>query len=207
MRDVPIIFSAPMVRALLDGRKTQTRRLATSPLAKVQPGDRLWVRENTWQNGTWVRTEDETGEIGSKWVGTSSVRMMANETKPAGSGNFVWRSIPSIHMPRWASRLTLVVEQVRVERLQDISEADAIAEGIEMCSPRPRGMSGWRDYGDKLGDTSRRYFSDPRRSFQTLWTSLHGAGAWAANPWVVALTFRVHQANIDKLEAREVAIG
>lgn len=150
---------------------------------RFQPRDRLWVRETwaeTWEKRPWYRATPEDG---------------LHPIKP----------IPSIHMPRWASRLTLVVEQVRVERLQDISETDAIAEGIEMCSPRPRGMSGWRDYGDKMGDTSRRYFSDPRRSFQTLWTSLHGADAWSANPWVVALTFAVHRTNIDKLEAREVA--
>ncbi|UKJ74571.1 hypothetical protein [Azospirillum brasilense] len=200
MRDVPIIFSAPMVRALLDGRKTQTRRLATSPLAKVQPGDRLWVRENTWQNGTWVRTEDETGEIGSKWVGTSSVRMMADETKPAGSGNFVWRSIPSIHMPRWASRLTLVVEQVRVERLQDITREDVYAEGAITDE-----WLQWREDAGNIGMPEGSSIEDERDVFARLWTSLHGADAWSVNPWVVALTFAVHRSNIDKLEAREVA--
>ncbi|WP_372397070.1 hypothetical protein ABMY26_23665 [Azospirillum sp. HJ39] len=226
-RDIPIIFSAPMIQALLAERKTQTRRIIKKPAAlnaldvfgpsfllkpgnvdliRFAVGDRLWVRESVWQNGTWVRDEDETGEIGSKWVGTASVRMMADEEKPAGSGNFVWRSIPSIHMPLWASRLTLVVEEVRVQRLHDISETDAIAEGVEMCSPRPHGMSGWRDYGDKPEDTSRRYFSDPRKSFQSLWTSINGPSAWDANPFVVALTFQVHRCNIDYLDSNLAAL-
>ena len=91
-----------------------------------------------------------------------------------------WR--PSIHMPRSASRLTLTVTEVRVQRLQDISEEDARAEGIEgEFLPWPQGY--W---------TYRPYFAE-------LWNSLHGPDAWDANPWVVALSFTVQHGNIDQI--------
>lgn len=107
-----------------------------------------------------------------------------------------WR--PSIHMPRWASRLTLEVTDVKVERVNDISQDDAIAEGIE--KDHAAGMPaiwGWRDYlrGDAL---AKRHFADPRASFGTLWDVINGAGSWLANPWVVAITFRPHRCNITR---------
>lgn len=212
MRDIPIIFSAPMIQALLADRKTQTRRIIKKPAAlnaldvfgpsfllkpgnvdliRYADGDRLWVRE------CWSDQDCCEGE--------AMYRASAHDDGllPEEVADTRWR--PSIHMPRWASRLTLVVEEVRVQRLHDISETDAIAEGVEMCSPRPRGMSGWRDYGDKPEDTSRRYFSDPRKSFQSLWDSINGPTAWDANPFVVALTFAVHRSNIDALRRRRQA--
>lgn len=91
MKEYPIIFSAPMVRALLEGRKTQTRRLASSPLAKVQPGDRLWVRESFHPEGTYMADH------------------------PGDARSMGWK--PSIHMPRSASRLTLHVTDVRRQRV------------------------------------------------------------------------------------------
>jgi hypothetical protein len=90
------------------------------------------------------------------------------------------RWTPSIHMPRWASRLTLIVEAVKVERLTDISEADAQAEGVEPVLGTP-------------GVPLDRHYA----AFMQLWDSLHGEGATYANPWVVAVTFRVVRANID----------
>jgi hypothetical protein len=166
MRDHPIIFSAPMVRALLAGRKSQTRRLASSPLRRVQAGDRLWVRENFYQYG---------GPI---------------EYAADGPPSFQRKLTPSIHMPRWASRLTLKVSDVRFQRLQRISRDDAIAEGIE---PFDGPLGGWTDYFDL-----RQPIGDPIDSYCTLWASLHGAESWNADPQIVALTFEVIKANIDQ---------
>jgi len=96
-------------------------------------------------------------------------------------GRALWR--PSIYMPRWASRLTLLVTDVRVQRLQDISEADAIAEGII-----PTANSQTIDCA-----TER-----PSDGFRALWNSIHGPEAWDANPWVAAISFDVVRANIDE---------
>lgn len=202
--DHPIIFSAPMILALLRGRKTQTRRLAwrdrvqhlrdggdvvsrigPSPWQRVQPGDRLWVREA-------VRGEEfEDGTAGVRyvadgaWSSISNVRDAANDwlrlftyggTDPLIGG----KTVPSIHMPRWASRITLHVDAVRMERLQDISEADAQAEGADPRLVPPDGGS-----------------CPHREGFRALWDTLHGDGAWDRNPELVALTFRVDRRNID----------
>ena len=240
MKDKPIIFSAPMIRALLDGRKTQTRRILKDvpeapamdniawpdkklhpapyldaycggprtsenprgmtenwaywtrddrpgPLFKVGyvPGDRLWVREKFAVSGIgW-------GKKPSKAIG--------GKVHFAADADHGWQSYwgnwnPSIHMPRWASRLTLVVTDVRVQRVQDITNADAVAEGIE----RLHDPNGFRDYLND--DPSARVAMNP--SFRSLWDSINakrGFG-WDANPWVVALTFDVHKCNIDQLE-------
>lgn len=188
MVDRPIIFSGPMVRALLEGRKTMTRRLAwhtgkrqafdddpwtdarESIWQKVQPGDRLWVRESM--------TRHKRGEsICYEYAATPGglVSLMDGGGEPYGS-QMLSRSIPSIHMPRAASRLTLSVTAARIERVQDITTADIMAEGIHHTEPEP---------------TILRYH------WQALWESLHGPGAWAANPEVVALTFTVANVNID----------
>lgn len=208
MTDRPIPFSAPMVRAILDGRKTQHRvvlkpqpedgalgkpsnpglwdvhyraargyvRVTERDLKRVlledhtpyAVGDRLWVRE-AWAaivDGAW-RQDDVI------------YRADGNEGWKHG-----WR--PSIHMPRWASRITLEVTGVRVERLQDISEADAEAEGIEAKVICGVGHS-WTHYGNPNGPVG---WTDPRQSFASLWTSLHGPGAWEANPWVAVIEFK-----------------
>lgn len=216
--DRPILFSAPMVRALLGGRKTMTRRVQTldvsaarrientaaGPIAceydrrwpvrtKFAAGDRLWVRE-TWAVGSiydGVAPRDINPDGKPGWCG---IRYAATD------GRVGIKDRPSIHMPRWASRLTLVVAAVRVERLQDISEEDAIAEGIE--KDHAVGMPsiwGWRDYlrGD---DISKRHFADPRESFRTLWESINGHGAWEANPWVTVTSFSAHRQNIDQVD-------
>ncbi len=193
MTDRPIIFNAPMVCALINGRKKQTRRFLKPPFAgaslqsdtngawwwwapgqekeHVQArmpysiGDRLWVREAfCWGS---------EGEPGAK----DFAIYRANYYSDNVGDRLLAPWLPSIHMPRWASRLTLTVTDVRVERVQEISKDDAIAEGIHPAHI-------------VVGE-----FSD-------LWDSIYGkkpGRSWADNPWVVALTFDVVQQNIDEL--------
>ncbi|WP_349609061.1 hypothetical protein [Cupriavidus sp. DF5525] len=205
MRELPILFSGAMVRAILDGRKTQTRRivkpckdisvgcmLAAHELAGEinngdlsnsrygRPGDRLWVRE-TWQGPMWDgEWEDRPADAKSpKYCqyaadgGPIPEYLDAEDNLRQG-----WR--PSIHMPRWACRLTLEITGVRVEKLGDCSEADAIAEGI---APE---LDGWTDYSNP----SCQMCMNPMDSYRTLWDSINGAGAWEANPWVWVVEFR-----------------
>ncbi len=188
MTDRPIIFSAPMVRALLDGRKTQTRRLAwrarahrvgqspaPSPWQRVHPGDRLWVRE------TWCLGLDAPRPDGKEFA------IYAAEYR--NPGEQTWRAFkpwrPSIHMPRWASRITLHVEAVRVERVQEISEADAAAEG----APADWEPGVARALMQAIAPAAA--FSPHATGFARLWNTLHGPGAWEGNPEVVVLQFRV----------------
>ena len=223
MTDRPILFSGPMVRAIIDGRKTQTRRPMKTPptvpfstvcrdaagmftgdewgneLERLNvphaPGDCLWVRESVWINGRWISTEDETGERGSRWVATKHIRRMADDQMPIGCGGMVWRSIPSIHMPRWASRLTLIVTDVRVQRLREISEEDAIAEGVRVLALQsPDDPTAWWEV-----EPGRCQARSPIAIYASLWDACYGSGAWEANPWVVATTFTVHHLNIDKM--------
>lgn len=224
MKERPILFSGPMVRALLAGTKTQTRRVvkpdtkapvvdpycrwddetwgsvATDGTSSIvhcpygQPGDRLWVRE------TW-RTEelDEGDEASGADIGTDGVRFAADETfrvientreasdrwcvaHNADSRKLVSKWRPSIYMPRWACRLELELTQVRVERLQDISEKDAIAEGIASTEA----LEALRANSALLVEETYRM------GFRSLWDSLNakrGFG-WDANPWVWALTVK-----------------
>lgn len=210
-KDRPILMSAPMVRATLrevekpGTGKTQTRRIATitaimgnrvsvgpheelvemddgefargfmhyrsaSALSGPYPigyavGDRAWVRE------AWAYDDDGI-------VLRAGERPFSPDFKPR------WRS--PIHMPRRLSRLTLLIEDVRVQRLQDISEADARAEG---CAG---------EYGTVAGMVV--IVRSPIEDFRDIWNSIHGPGAWGRNPWVVALTFRPILANIDSLK-------
>jgi hypothetical protein len=228
MRERPILFSGPMVRALLDGRKTQTRRVIkgvpsgdhygrdimdwglsgihqetydpSNPIEgtdrwhlDVQTdvddhsrrvircpygarGDRLWVRE------TW-RVHEVFSDVVRIVYGASQNRSWteAHEDYPAHLRGKLQPSVgfkPSIHMPRWASRLTLEITDVRVERLQEISVADCYAEGC------------YRPEGPILGsEVTRR--DNARGEYRRLWESINGAGSWAANPWVWAITFKV----------------
>ena len=212
MTDRPILFSGPMVRAILEGRKTVTRRVlkpqpqGISAARRVRnvcyqitpesdrctvdfkapiyaPGDRLWVREAF----SYDRLDVDCDGILPPWYWADS---------NPGSGDWT-RPKPSIHMPRWASRLTLHVTDVRVQRLQDISEDDARAEGIEAreirAVPERWGVppeTWW--FGTEAGRrTAKAAFGD-------LWDSLNAERApWARNPWVVAVTFRPELCNID----------
>lgn len=220
MADRPIIFSAPMVRALMAGTKTQTRRLcawANNPNSpqltyivacdepgwfgdeegEVQfrafcaPGDRLYVRE------AWSHTGQGVWDISAARLSGRGGVIYRADGELAGAK--YW---PSIHMPREFSRLTLTVTDVRVQRLQDCSEADAIAEGIE-CVDDPRGTA-WKSYETCKDGSPHPHASVPNRSpltsYRELWDSLHTAEGttWVANPWVVAVTFAVHHGNIDQ---------
>lgn len=114
-----------------------------------------------------------------------------------------WR--PSIHMPRWASRLTLIVEAVKVERLQDISEADAQAEGLLPYPHEGPGGMTVTSWHWLHGKPEEETYCTPQYAFRALWNSINGADAWDANPFVVAVSFVVHRANIDALKAEVAA--
>lgn len=232
MRERPILFSGPMVLAILAGTKTQTRRIIKpQPVGGDRihesedgwvvgrmrdsenawgelrcpygvPGDRLWVRE-TWRIGAWDENEgriaidyvdgsdkhwrsDPTDEDGEKfnrlWQGSCD-ELHRKGISADSDGQYQWKPGDSPlrwrsgrFMPRWASRITLEVTEVRVQRLQEISEEDAKAEG----SPREfltdqQNMNDWESY---------------RSAYLRLWESINGQGAWDANPYVWAITFR-----------------
>ena len=256
MADRPIPFSAPMVRALLAGTKTQTRRVLKRPTwampggdfeieadgpyvvaektgcmarvpVRIAVGDRLWVKE-TWadehplsiQEGRYSQP-GHAGIPGPPGVSYRTIYRVDGEPLqvwrrgdnqhpyftldgpadeiaaqyPTVCSNFT-RDGKAIHwgnsrfMPRWASRLTLHVTEVRVQRLQEISEADALAEGI---APE--------FYG---GTTDRmRWAGRPAECYAALWETINGPGSWKANPWVVAYTFTVERCNIAHARAAD----
>ena len=204
MNERPIVFSAPMVRAILAGTKTQTRRvLKLQPpagaehhsLADVghpwhdiyghdgpavhrvrcpygQPGDRLWVRENFCpiypQDPHYNGGRPIEYDYAATYKHGHRLGDLIGEKKK-------WS--PSIHMPRAASRITLEITGVRVERLQDISEADAQAEGCSLECMTP------------TGDDSGSAIYGPG-GYLALWESIKGAGSWDANPWVWVVEFK-----------------
>lgn len=194
-----MLFNAMMVRAILEDRKTQTRRIC-----KIDPldgfdnpncaenlalcpygvaGDRLWVRE------AWARESDliayDKGGNPIFYRADHPTGLFHDSMEPMH-----WR--PSIHMPRWASRITLEITKVRVERLQDISEEDAIAEGVGHNFVM---NGGWPDYQhiDKSGHCTLTQDS-AKMSYATLWDSINGKGAWDANPWVWVIEFKREKA-------------
>lgn len=218
MTDIPIIFSTPMVLALIAGRKTMTRRLAwrparkgekvsegsrlkyegdgfvkqvtghfrSSPWQRVQPGDRLWVRE------AWKPHSLYAGMKPSDMPKTQVFYLADQKYEPSNVKGF-----PSIHMTRWASRLTLIITRTKVEPLQAITDADAQAEGIEEddgSEPDIWYVPGAAKAGWKITMASR-----PAPVFKSLWIALHGEKSWNANPDVVALSFKVIHANIDQV--------
>ena len=209
MKERPILFSGPMVRAILDGRKTQTRRiLKPQPEGGIQfgaiatphgvvngkgtqltcrfglRGDRLWVRE-TWRGVVQINPPYAPLEYGvARYVPDqehcSKVEYAATQQLDAEP----WR--PSIHMPRWASRITLEITGVRVERLQDVSSEDALAEGIHTI---PHGMEG-NFYSALRTEPHRDNWRCAADAFCELWESINGDGSWAANPWVWVIEFK-----------------
>lgn len=247
MKERPMLFSGPMVRAIQLGTKTQTRRmvkpmpgsqarwlsadmLGKSPRAKIvgiegevfaqfahpmagtvhmgvavddwspfacvrcpygAPGDWIWVRETFYAWGRWEtrysakkgRDEwhfiDMTIEAGNRYRYAAS--MGDNGPRQRGSITPQWWKRPAIYMPRVASRITLEIVSVRVERLNDISEADAIAEGISVWN----GTS----YNPAERD-GRNAHSNTRGAFGALWESINGPDSWAANSWVWVPEFR-----------------
>ncbi|EPM0748094.1 hypothetical protein WJH50_003423 [Klebsiella pneumoniae] len=213
MKERGMIFNGEMVRAILDGRKTQTRRPVKFPVhdknlgcelagnelagelsagnylnsAFGKPGDRIWVRE-TWQ--AIHDYCDENGHVDERRYARSIPRHRGNYWHPVYEeawGNesredrdFPWR--PSIHMPRWASRILLEITGVRVERLNAISEEDARAEGIidggclNCGEPEPCGCANPEP--------------DATDAFAYLWQSIYGQENWNANPWVWVIEFK-----------------
>ena len=192
----PILFSAPMVRALLDGSKTQTRRplragtwfdaqhgvikqapagLACTGFAPVpcpygKPGDRLWVRE------TCRADASQTGPFGVTYMADAAFRPIGSGQHQRWAdlhtyGGVFGKQVPSIHMPRWASRITLEVTGIRVECLQDISRGDAMAEGCPFANMAAG--------------------PDPRDWYRDLWNEINGPGAWGLSPWVWVVAFKV----------------
>lgn len=217
MKERPILFSDAMVRAILEGRKTQTRRVVDHLLGfgritefqksdspgydwtfrnkrmlwndithdrffeccpSGQVGDRLWVRECFAKAEDWEDTE--SGLV--QHADYTAYRA----TEPHAS---VEKWTPSIHMPRRASRITLEITGVRVERLNAISEDDAVAEGIE-CIAGPTSCSPWRNYRIRKPGEMFMHCSAPSRSFMTLWESIYGPGSWVANQWVLVREFK-----------------
>lgn len=224
MIDRPIIFSGPMIRALFDGRKTQTRRIikpqpeltnshprhwhirgcgggcflvanaTDQEIADAQidyvaycVGDRLWVRESIHLHGYFGMPLEGVPQIREG----DHARIWSYAADNVAPGDH--RSgRPSIHMPRWMSRLTLIVTNVRVQRLQEITHEDALAEGI---------VSTEHDDGRWIYPIpgTEDYAATADAAYAGLWEKLHGFDSFAANPWVVALTFSVHRCNIDAL--------
>lgn len=220
MKERPIIFSTPMVQAILQGRKTMTRRVIKSKTGLFQvskanyepdaahfyhdrsvsmldenerdvgtlfcpygnPGDRLWVRE-TWNYGDpndlvpGEITGDKCGFIGQidgrevEWVWV--YKASCPEVHPI-KGELNWK--PSIYMPRSASRILLEIINVRVERVQDISEDDAIMEGAEMAM-----------FEAVNPDFSTNSY---KNGFMKIWTNINGNESWNANPWVWVIEFK-----------------
>ena len=203
MSDRPITFSAPMVRALLDGTKTQTRRVLKPPYGMLEysrdgtwrpictkffKGDRLWVKENFCFDAQMdhvppskMSIYEPRGFPANNWI-----------IEPAAMMVRAGRVRPSIHMPRWASRLTLIVTDVRVQRLQEISASDTIAEGVQCETCEAMAASA----------CNRQGCFASRHAFCAIWAAINGHDAWDANPWVAAVSFTVHHCNIDKIEAR-----
>lgn len=232
MNERPILFSAPMVRAILAGTKTQTRRAVKSNIAIAavgssedwnrqkahpamgtprlvlldddgmafslrcpygQPGDRLWVRESgakmalrcpedPEQPFIFRHDEPATRSMGHYWVQRTRAPGASYSTECTRAEflrNPSAKAVPSIHMPRWACRITLEITSVRVERLQDISEADALAEGIVQLKDGGYGLPAGEHY----------HSADPRKSYFSLWEAINGPGSVEANPWVWVVGF------------------
>ena len=195
MKERPILFSAPMVRALLAGTKTQTRRVVKKlPLTLNRCTNSIEVDVKNIENGRFAElVACPYGKPGDRlWVRETFGHFERNENFKPGcevfyraDGNCLelepWR--PSIHMPRWASRITLEITSVRVERLQEISIEDAKAEGA--WGPDDSIVQKVADYfGTDI------FSANPRKAFQMLWESINGPDSWAANPWVWAIEFR-----------------
>lgn len=195
MNERPILFSGAMVRAILAGKKTQTRRVVKPQPVEDPPGYLIYTDRRGLESGTfvkdagwwlncpygdigdrlWVRETLRCAQDGTWYYAADKAALFVREQDAARAAAWAHHKegdvCTSIHMHRWASRLTLEIVSVRVERVQDISEADAWAEGV---APAPGGL--W----------------SARQSFAALWDSInakHGYG-WEADPWVWAIEFR-----------------
>lgn len=230
MKERPILFNADMVCAVLDGRKTQTRRIIQSPAKNMQAsghkvieyrepgdkwygehvfsmrnqggtwcdytkeqflakcpfsvvGDRLWVRESFYEHGHWQGGGYDPED--SYFVSDKQVLFPADgiQRPSERKREDFWRSRPSIHMPRWASRITLEITSVRVERLQDISAEDVTAEGIKTLGESMWGSQWWVD-------APQAAINDAHLQFSIIWSKIYGEESWHANPWVWVIEFK-----------------
>lgn len=243
-REVPILFSAPMVQAILAGRKTQTRRtlhtdhfcrpeldtdrrewqifdgdtVALRWRARWVPGDRLWVKE------TIIAAPALNILTGEPLDGHWQAEYAADKgwvVDERGFNLLPWwnpnrTTLSSIHMPRWASRITLLVTDIRVQRLREISEEDAMAEGMIWDPPTAEDAEWWSAYcaehgedpadrpmeGVWLAPGTRQGFGGTKeqrarlqfgctakQAYRWVWDAINGAGSWDQNPWVAAITF------------------
>ncbi|WP_288399722.1 morphogenetic protein [uncultured Serratia sp.] len=182
MKERPVIFNGEMVRAILDGRKTQTRRAISdrhlhlidvaSQVGECYPLESGIDHANSQ---SYYREYCPFGQVGDRlWVretfGDCGNRLVYRADTEDGAASQVKRWVPSIHMPREACRILLEITTVRVERLNDISDGDAIREGCSAAAMRS---------GDCVADV-----------FACLWSSIYGADSWRANPWVWVIEFR-----------------
>lgn len=194
IKERSIIFSAPMVSAILDGKKTQTRRIAKSigivpgigPVCNGsdnirdwpqfcqygKPGDMLWVRETYCKHGALISYKADDDWI-AEYRKSSDFNVIDNPK---------WE--PSIYMPRIASRITLEITDIRVEQLQDISEEDALAEGVNICAP----YVGVDCEGNVIESDIISWM--PSDYYRELWESINGKGSWDLNPWVWVIQFK-----------------
>jgi hypothetical protein len=213
MKESPIIFSTPMVQAILEGRKTQTRRII-----KPQPVKEDWLFE--WK-GTRPKAKRDSRALASsslegllKWMKYAKYNindvLWVRETFTIDSrgadgdnpgyyykadmpiyedGYEIWPDSwkPSIFMPKDYARIWLQITDVKVERLKDISVDDSISEGIEIDSETPIGTL-YKDYFQKKW---KDVYANPQNSFKSLWRDINGKDSWDANPWVWAITFKV----------------
>lgn len=224
----PILFSGPMVRALLDGTKTQTRRKVNfgnwAPWMPEKAADQWQVKDNTVYDGNGVECgtlKCPYGQVGDiLWVRETLYYddhtpcwgyQADNEELHCEYVGILEKTykvaIPSIHMPYIACRLFLEIKTIRVERLQDIPESDAIAEGLERwASPLHPNTWEYLDYDDPKNSRQGGIgFVQPVTSYMTLWECIHGRGSWKQNPYVWVIEYKV----IDKpvLAGKEVANG
>ena len=207
MKEYPIIFNTEMVRAILEDRKTQTRRIMKPqpifkdgqvefkkaicfeyqwqsifpsyyPFGKV--GDRLWARE-TWADMVCVGSTEKGKGKGEN----SPCYKASSDATDLKILKGYWK--PSIHMPRWASRITLEITDIRVERVQDISEEECRKEGLKQHSKKDIHGTQFMYYEDYSGNNN---YCTARASFKHLWNSIYGKGAWERNDWVWVLSFK-----------------
>lgn len=200
----PILFSTPMVQAILRNKKTQTRRIMPEQpneyLLPCGTSKRYWANDPEYLKAKYYRSKYEIGDIlwvRETWQHTKCLSInWEDETygyvykadKQPWEDYEGWKWKPSIHMPKEAARLFLKITDIRVERLQDISQADAIAEGVE--SVRQLGRSYYKlYYGNKKFD----YDESPIVSYMSLWQKINGKDSWSENPYVWVYEFeRIH---------------
>jgi hypothetical protein len=228
IQEKPILFSGEMVRALLDGRKTQTRRVMKLPTGAAVPsewdfcalngysnavfsapvsapnqrmytevtnrygdkGDRLWTKETHYRWGHWTKNgKTDKGVQRWKFIALDKRVVFAatdsSKESPTHRGDDGWWKRPAIFMPRWASRFNLEITEVRVQRVQEITEEDAIADGVVAMEGNFKGCFTIPGTTALSGRTAREWYS-------RLWDKINlkrGFG-WDKNPWVLAISFR-----------------